>query len=90
MLIRKVRVPRTAELPNEGFLRRGDLPPSTAKRWGASRKAGVVKAVRFGLISLEEACSLHDLTPDDYCSWKTAVARYSESAMRATALKKYR
>ena len=90
MLIRKVRVPRTAELPNEGFLSRGDLPPPTTKRWVAFRKAVVVKAVRFGLISLEEACSLYDLTQDEYCSWQTAVARYGESALRATALKKYR
>jgi hypothetical protein len=90
MLIRKVRVPRTAELPNEGFLSRGDLPPSTAKRWVASRKAVVVKAVRFGLVSLEEACSLYDLTQDEYCSWQTAVGRYGETALRATALKKYR
>jgi hypothetical protein len=50
----------------------------------------VVKAVRFGLISLEEACRLYDLTQDEYCSWQTAVARYGESALRATALKKYR
>ena len=58
--------------------------------WVASRKATVVKAVRFGLISLEEACSLYDLTQDEYSSWQTAVARHGESALRATALKKYR
>ena len=90
MHIRKVPGPRTVQLPDVGFLRRGDLPPPTTKRWVASRKAVVVKAVRFGLISLEEACSLYDLTQDEYCSWQTAVARYSESALRATALKKYR
>ena len=89
MHIRKVRVPRTAELPNEGFLSRGDLPPSTAKRWVASRKAVVVKAVRFGLVSLEEACSLYDLTQDEYRNWQTAVDRHGESALRATALKRY-
>jgi hypothetical protein len=49
-----------------------------------------VKAVRFGLISLEEACSLYDLTQDEYSSWQTAVARHGESALRATALKRYR
>ena len=78
------------QLPDGGFLSRGDLPPPTTKRWVASRKAVVVKAVRFGLISLEEVCSLYDLTQDEYCSWQTAVARYGESALRATAVKKYR
>jgi hypothetical protein len=87
MHIRKVS---GLQLPDGGFLSRGDLPPPTTKRWVASRKAVVVKAVRFGLISLEEACSLYDLTQDEYCSWQTAVARYGESALRATALKKYR
>ena len=90
MHIRKVPGPRTVQLPDVGFLSRGDLPQPTTKRWVAFRKAVVVKAVRFGLISLEEACSLYDLTLDEYCSWQTAVARYSESALRATALKKYR
>ena len=90
MHIRKVPGPRTVQLPDVGFLSRGDLPPPTTKRWVAFRKAVVVKAVRFGLISLEEACRLYDLTQDEYCSWQTAVARYSEPALRATALKKYR
>ena len=90
MHIRKVPGPRTVQLPDVGFLSRGDLPPPTTKRLVAFRNAVVVKSVRFGLISLEEACSLYDLTQDEYCSWQTAVARYSESALRATALKKYR
>ena len=90
MHLRKFPGPLTVQLPDVVFLSRGDLPPPTTKRWVACRKAVVVKAVRFGLISLEEACSLYDLTQDEYCSWQTAVARYSETALRATALKKYR
>ena len=85
MHIRKVRGPRTAQLPDGGYLSRRDLSPPNTKRWVASRKAAVVKAVRFGLISLEEACSLYE-----YSSWQTAVARHGESALRATALKRYR
>ena len=90
MHIRKVRGPRTVQLPDGGYLSRGDLPPPpTTKRWVASRNAAVVKAVRFGLISLEEACSLYYLTQDECSSWQTAVARHGESALRTTALKKY-
>ena len=47
MHIRKVTGPRTVQLPDGGFLSRGDLPPPTTKRSVASRKAVVVKAVRF-------------------------------------------
>jgi hypothetical protein len=90
MHIRKVRGPRTVQSPDKGYLSRGDLPSPNTKRWAASRKAAVVKAVRFGLISLGEACSLYDLTQDEYSSWQTAVARHGESALRATALKRYR
>ena len=90
MHIRKVRGPRTVQLPDGGYLSRGDLPPPSTKRWVASRKAAVVKAVRCGLLSLEEARSLYDLTQDEYSSWQTAVARHGESAPRATALKRYR
>ena len=89
MHIRKVRGPRIVQLLDGGYLSRGDLPPPNTKRWVASRKAAVVKAVRFGLISLEEACSLYDLTQDEYRNWQTAVDRHGESALRATALKRY-
>ena len=88
MHIRKVRGPRTVQLPDGGYLSRGDLPLPNTKRWVASREAAVMKAVRIGLISLEEACSLYDLTQDEYSSWQTAVARHGESALSATALKK--
>ena len=49
MHIRKVRGPRPVQLPDGGYLSRGDLPPPATKRWFASRKATVVKALRFGL-----------------------------------------
>ena len=39
-------------------------------------------------ISSEEACSLHDLTQDEYSSWQTAVALHGESVLRATALQR--
>jgi len=68
MHIRKVRGPRTVQSPDKGYLSRGDLPPPNTKRWVASRKAAVVKAVRFGLISLGGACSLYDLIKDEYSS----------------------
>ena len=37
------------------FCRRADLPPADTRRWVASRKAVVVKAVVYGLITQAEA-----------------------------------
>ena len=90
MHIRKVFGPRTVQLPDCGYLSRGDLPPPNTKRWVASRKSAVVKAACFSLISLEEAYGLYDFTQDDYSSWQKAVARHGKSAIRTTALKSYR
>ena len=89
MHIRKVCGSRTVQLPDGGYLSRGDLPSHNTKRRVASGKSAVLKAVRFWTdISSEEACSLHDLTQDEYSSWQTAVALHGESVLRATALQR--
>ena len=68
MHIRKVFGLSTVQLPDGGYLSRGDLPPPNTKGWVTSRNAAVVKVLHFDLISLEEACSLYDLTQDEYSS----------------------
>lgn len=50
MHIRKVCGSRTVQLPDGGYLSRIDLPSPNTKRWVASGKSAVLKAVRFGLI----------------------------------------
>lgn len=69
---------------------RADLPPTDTKRWVTSRKAAVVKAVRFGLISQDAAIELYGLSEDEFRSWLTAVETYGEVALKATAVQKYR
>ena len=56
----------------------------------ASRKAAVVRAVRYGLITLEEAKARYGLSDEEFESWATAVAEHGEQALKATALQKFR
>ncbi|MEL7115518.1 MAG: DUF1153 domain-containing protein, partial [Pseudomonadota bacterium] len=57
MYLRKIDGPRTVTLPDGTVLSRADMPSPKTRRWVASRKAAVVKGVKFGLMSTEEALS---------------------------------
>lgn len=52
---------------------RYELPPTNTVRWVARRKAQVVKAVRDGIISLEDACLRYALSVEEFLSWQEAV-----------------
>lgn len=90
MYLRKVDGPRTITLPNGTILTRGDLPSPQTRRWVASRKAVVVRAVQYGLIPLEEALETYALSQEEYDLWRAAVETHGESALKVTGLQKYR
>jgi len=90
MFIKKIEGPRAVTLPDGTVMTRADLPPSDTRRWVASRKAAVVRAVRYGLITLEEARRRYGLSDEEFESWASAVAHHGEAALKATALQKYR
>ena len=90
MFIKKVDGPRTVVLPDGSHMSRADLPPVTTKRWVASRKGQVVKAVASGLVSRDEVCTLYDLSLDELEEWCQAVLRHGQRALRVTTLQKYR
>lgn len=90
MYIRKVDGPRLVNLPDGSTLSRADLPNEETVRWVASRKAAVVKAVKFGLISRDEAKSRWHLSDDELDSWSHAVEEFGERALKSTSLQKYR
>ncbi|MEL6203919.1 MAG: DUF1153 domain-containing protein [Pseudomonadota bacterium] len=90
MFIRKIDGPRAVKLPDGSIMTRADLPPPETRRWVASRKAAVVRAVRYALITLEEAKERYGLSTEEFESWATAVAEHGEQALKATALQKYR
>jgi len=90
MYIRREKGPIYVLLPDGSKLTRSDLPPTNTKRWVARRKATVVAAVDHGLIEASEACSMYRLSDEELDLWRAAVRRHGASALRVTAIQKYR
>ena len=90
MYLKKVDGPRAVTLPDGSIMTRADLPPTTTKRWVASRKAAVVRGVLYGLIPQNEALKAYGLSEEEFRSWISAVADHGEEALTTTRLKDYR
>lgn len=90
MFLKKIDGPRAVTFPDGTVMTRADLPDVKTRRWVASRKAAVVKAVSGGLISRGEAIERYGLSEEEFDGWCHAVARHGEAALRTTALQKYR
>ena len=90
MYLKKVDGPRQVMLPDGTVLSRADLPPANTNRWVASRKALVVKAVQYGLISQAEALERYSLAEEEFGFWRDAVKSHGEKALRVTTIQKYR
>ncbi|MDV7141506.1 DUF1153 domain-containing protein [Tropicimonas sp. TH_r6] len=90
MFIKKIDGPRAVTLPDGTIMTRADLPSSETRRWVASRKAAVVKAVRGGLITVEEARKRYELSEEEFESWASAVACHGEAALKTTRLQEFR
>ena len=89
MYLRRIRGPRAVTLPDGRVMTRADLPPAETRRWVASRKAAVVRAVRHGLIDAEEAMARYALSAEELDEWMAAVERGGERALRATAPRRH-
>ncbi len=90
MFLKKVDGPRAVKLPGGRMMTRADLPDPTTKRWVASRKAAVVRAVNSGLITEQEALATYGLTEEEFGAWSNAVDRHGEAALKTTRIQKYR
>jgi hypothetical protein len=90
MFLKRVDGPRQVTLPDGSILTRADLPPADTRRWVASRKAIVVKAVVYGLISQGEALERYGLSEEEFLLWRTAVERHGDQGLKVTAIQKYR
>ena len=90
MYLKKVDGPRQVNLPDGTVLSRADLPPPDTSRWVVSRKAVVVKAVIYGLISEAEALDRYALSQEEFATWRQAIEKHGEKALRVTSLQKYR
>ncbi|MGY9046773.1 hypothetical protein P775_19390 [Puniceibacterium antarcticum] len=90
MYLKKIDGPRAVNLPDGSVMTRADLPPPETKRWVASRKATVVRAVLYGLLTQDQALERYNLSEDELHAWVKAVATFGEDALKATTLQKYR
>ena len=90
MYLRKVDGPRSVTLPDGTVMTRSDLPPASTRRWVASRKAAVVRAVTAGLIARSAAIEMYALSEDEFSEWETAVSHHGEAALKTTSLQRYR
>lgn len=90
MYLKKVDGPRAVKLPDGTVMTRADLPPSETRRWVASRKAAVVKAVRYGLLSPDQARDRYSLSEEELLEWVRAATEHGEDALKVTRVQKYR
>lgn len=90
MFLRKINGPRSVTLPDGTVMTRADLPPVETRRWVASRKASVIRAVGAGLLTRDAALEMYGLSDEEFGEWETAVAEHGEAALKATSLQRYR
>jgi hypothetical protein len=90
MFLKRVDGPRQVTLPDGSTLTRADLPAADTRRWVASRKAVVVKAVIYGLIPQGEALERYALSEEEFALWCTAVERHGDKGLKVTTIQKYR
>ena len=90
MYLKKVDGPRAVKLPDGTVMTQADLPSVKTRRWVASRKAAVVRGVRCGLISREQAIKRYALSEEEFDQWAAALSTHGEKALKVTALKAYR
>jgi hypothetical protein len=90
MYLKRVDGPRQVTLPDGSVLTRADLPVPETHRWVASRKAVVVKAVLYGLLTQSEALERYALSEEEFILWRRAVEVHGEKALKVTTIQKYR
>ena len=90
MYLKKIDGPRAVTLPDGRVMTRADLPDPATRRWVASRKAAVLRAVAHGLLTREAALETYELSDEEFDAWQSAVERHGEVALKTTALQRYR
>jgi hypothetical protein len=76
--------------PEGRFVTLEDLPPPGTRRWVIRRKAEVVKGVRAGLLTIEEACARYALSVEEFQSWQALIDKHGVRGLRTTRLQQYR
>jgi len=87
MYLRKVDGPRAVKLPDGSVMTRADLPPANTRRWVASRKLAVIRAVLRGLISQPQAEERYGLSEEEFHEWVRAYSQHGLRGLKATSRK---
>jgi Protein of unknown function (DUF1153) len=66
------------------------LPSPQTKRWTPGRKADVIKGVRQGLLTVEQACERYHLSIDEYRAWERDFDSHGKAGLRSTRVGIYR
>lgn len=90
MYIKRIDGPRQVTLPDGGVITRADLPDPATRRWVASRKAVVVRAVQYGLLPLAEALERYQLSEEEFGLWQHAIEKHGDVGLKVTTIQKYR
>ena len=94
LFIDTANVDQVAEIASWGVLDGVTTNPSLVAKEGNDFKETVMKMCEYvPCVSAQvTATEFEEMKKqaDEYSSWQTAVARHGESALRTTALKKYR
>ncbi|PQO22770.1 DUF1153 domain-containing protein [Rhodobacteraceae bacterium WD3A24] len=90
MYLKRVDGPRAVTLPDGTVMTRADLPAPDTRRWVASRKAAVVRAVAHGLIAQQEALERYSLSQEEFDQWRAAIETHGEAALQVTSIQKFR
>lgn len=76
--------------PKGAPLTRSDLPYHNSMRWTTHRKAVVVLAVEGGLITLQEACHIYNISIDEYLVWRYRLEQFGLLGLRSSKEQHYR
>jgi hypothetical protein len=59
-------------------------PTSLAIRWTGRRKANLIEAILAGVLSREEACARHELSPEELALWEKRYAAHGWKGLRVS------
>ena len=67
-----------------------DLPPPNTVRWTANRKAIVVRAVRGGLVPMQEVLDRYHMTEKEFVIWERGLQDDGDVGLKVTHFQKRR
>lgn len=73
-----------------GELLTREMLPRPNARWTPRRKAEVVAAVHGGMLPIQEACAMYNITIEEFDLWDRAIGRAGLHALRVTRIQSYR